>query len=47
MMGKISDSQHPGMGGEMDFKAAERLICRVYNGLRQNRDVLNKTMFLI
>jgi phospholipase C len=47
MIGRISDSQHPGMGGEMDFKAGERLIWRIYNTLRENRRVFNKTLFLI
>lgn len=47
MLGKISDSQHPGMGGEMDFRAGERLIWRMYSTLRENMEVFNKTLFLI
>jgi phospholipase C len=47
MMGKLSDSQHPGMGGEMDFRAGERLIWRIYDALRQNPAVFEKTLFLI
>jgi phospholipase C len=47
MLGKISDSQHPGMGGEMDFRAAERLIWRIYTTLRENMAVFNKTLLLI
>lgn len=47
MLGKISDSQHPGTGGEMDFRAAERLIWRMYMTLRENMAVFKKTLFLI
>jgi phospholipase C len=47
MVGKLSDSQHPGMGGEMDFRAGERLIWRIYSALRANPDVARKTLLLI
>ncbi len=47
MLGKISDSQHPGMGGREDFMAGERLIWSIYDSLRQNPAVFNRTLFLI
>jgi hypothetical protein len=47
MYGKVSDSQHPGMGGEMDFRAGERLIWQIYTALRDNMAVFKKTLFLI
>jgi phospholipase C len=47
MVGKVSDSQHPGMGGEMDFRAGERLIWRIYAALRANPDVARKVLLLI
>lgn len=48
ILGKTSDSQHPGMGGgEMDFRSAERLIWRIYTALRDNMAVFKKTLFLI
>jgi phospholipase C len=47
MLGKVADSQHPGVGGEMDFRAAERLIWRLYTALRRNMKVFKKTLLLI
>jgi phospholipase C len=47
MIGKLTDSQHPGMGGEMDFRAGEHLIWRLYTALRQNPDVFNKTLLVV
>jgi phospholipase C len=47
MLGKLSDSQHPGVGGEMDFRAGEHLIWSIYNALRENPDVFEKTVLLI
>ncbi len=47
MVGKLSDSQHPGMGGEMDFRAGERLIWRIYAALRANPEVARKTLLVI
>lgn len=47
MLGKTSDSQHPGMGGENDFRAGERLIWQIYQALYENPTVFNKTLLLI
>ncbi|NLF10442.1 MAG: alkaline phosphatase family protein [Anaerolineaceae bacterium] len=47
MVGKLSDSQHPGMGGEMDFRAGERLIWRIYSALRANPEVARKSLLVI
>ncbi len=47
MVGRVSDSQHPGMGGEMDFRAAERLIWRIYSALRANPPLFEKTLFVV
>lgn len=47
MVGKLSDSQHPGMGGEMDFRAGERLIWRIYTALRANPEVARKALLVV
>lgn len=47
MVGKLSDSQHPGMGGEMDFRAGERLIWRIYSALRVHPEVAHKSLLVI
>ncbi|HSJ52252.1 MAG TPA: alkaline phosphatase family protein [Anaerolineae bacterium] len=47
MVGKLSDSQHPGMGGEMDFRAGERLIWRIYAALRANPEVARKSLLVV
>jgi phospholipase C len=47
MLGKTSDSQHPGMGGESDFRAGELLIWRIYQTLYDNPTVFKKTLLLI
>jgi len=47
MIGQVSDSQHPGMGGEQDFRAAEHLIWRIYTTLRANPAVFEKTLFVV
>jgi phospholipase C len=47
MLGSISDSQHPEMGGERDFRAGELLIWIIYKTLRQNPQVFQKTLFLV
>ena len=47
MLGKLSNSQHPGMGGEADFRAAERFIWQIYSALRDKPAVFRKTLLLI
>jgi phospholipase C len=47
MLGHISNSQHPGMGGERDFRAGELLIWTIYEALRSHPEVFEKTLFLI
>ena len=47
MLGRLSNSQHPGMGGEADFRAAERLIWQLYNALREQPDVFRKSLLVI
>ena len=47
MLGETTNSQHPSMGGEVNFKAGEQLICSLYRALRDNMPVFEKTLFLI
>ncbi len=47
MLGRETNSQHPSMGGEVNFKAGEQFIWRLYNTLRANMPVFEKTLLLI
>lgn len=47
MLGRYTNSQHPGMGGEINFRAGEHLIWQIYETLRQNPSVFQKTLLLV